>query len=80
MIYREATAKSNYVTLDADWQVNDRLGAKFQAGSTKGDRLHAAPVHRRGDPGQWRRRELGHPRQRLAGRLERGGRHRPRAT
>ncbi len=36
MIYREATAKSSYVTLDADWQVNDNLSAKFQAGSTKG--------------------------------------------
>ncbi len=36
MIYREATAKSSYVTLDADWQINDSLGAKFQAGSTKG--------------------------------------------
>ncbi len=36
MIYREATAKSNYITLDADWQINDSLNAKFQAGSTKG--------------------------------------------
>ena len=36
MIYREATAKSNYITLDADWQVNDKLNAKFQAGTTKG--------------------------------------------
>jgi len=37
MIYREATAKSSYVTLDADWQVTDNLSAKFQAGSTKGE-------------------------------------------
>ena len=36
MIYREATAKSSYITLDADWQINDNLSAKFQAGSTKG--------------------------------------------
>ncbi len=36
MIYREATAKSNYITLDADWQINDNLSAKFQAGNTKG--------------------------------------------
>jgi len=37
MIYREATAKSNFVTFDVDWQVNDNLSAKFQAGSTKGE-------------------------------------------
>ncbi|KAF1685183.1 TonB-dependent receptor [Pseudoxanthomonas broegbernensis] len=37
MIYREATAKSSYVTLDADWQINDNLVSKFQAGSTKGE-------------------------------------------
>jgi iron complex outermembrane receptor protein len=36
MIYREATAKTSYVTFDADWQINDNLGAKFQAGTTKG--------------------------------------------
>lgn len=36
MIYREATAKSSYITADADWQINDTLNAKFQAGSTKG--------------------------------------------
>lgn len=36
MIYREATAKSSYVTFDADWQINDNLNAKFQAGTTKG--------------------------------------------
>ncbi|KRG69903.1 TonB-dependent receptor [Stenotrophomonas terrae] len=36
MIYREATAKSSYITADADWQINDKLNAKFQAGSTKG--------------------------------------------
>lgn len=36
MIYREATAKTNYITFDADWQINDNLGAKFQAGTTKG--------------------------------------------
>ncbi|HGM7336879.1 TPA: TonB-dependent receptor [Stenotrophomonas maltophilia] len=36
MIYRESKAKSSYVTFDADWQINDNLTAKFQAGSTKG--------------------------------------------
>ncbi|HEL3785289.1 TPA: TonB-dependent receptor [Stenotrophomonas maltophilia] len=36
MIYRESKAKSSYVTFDADWQINDSLTAKFQAGSTKG--------------------------------------------
>lgn len=36
MIYRESTAKTNYITLDADWQVSENLTAKFQAGTTKG--------------------------------------------
>lgn len=36
MISREATAKSNYVTLDADWRVNDNLSATFQLGSSNG--------------------------------------------
>ncbi len=36
MIYRESKAKTNYITFDADWQINDNLGMKFQAGSTKG--------------------------------------------
>ncbi len=37
MISREATAKSNYVTFDADWKINDTLGFKFQAGTTEGE-------------------------------------------
>ncbi len=37
MIYREATAKSNYVTFDADWQINDDLSSKVQVGTTKGE-------------------------------------------
>ncbi|HEU4655825.1 MAG TPA: TonB-dependent receptor [Steroidobacteraceae bacterium] len=37
MIYREATAKSNYVTFDADWQINDNLKSKVQVGTTKGE-------------------------------------------
>ncbi|HEU4653192.1 MAG TPA: TonB-dependent receptor, partial [Steroidobacteraceae bacterium] len=37
MIYREATAKSNYVTFDADWQINDGLSSKVQVGTTKGE-------------------------------------------
>lgn len=36
MIYRESTAKTNYITLDADWQVSENLTARFQAGTTKG--------------------------------------------
>ncbi len=37
MIYREATAKSHYITFDADWQVNDSLRAKVMVGSTEGE-------------------------------------------
>lgn len=36
MIYREATAKTNFITFDADWQITDNLRTKFQAGRTKG--------------------------------------------
>lgn len=36
MIYRESKAKTNYITFDADWQISDNLGMKFQAGNTKG--------------------------------------------
>ncbi|OZB51160.1 MAG: TonB-dependent receptor [Stenotrophomonas sp. 14-69-23] len=66
MIYREATAKSNYLTLDADWQVNDRLGAKFQAGSTKGEgstpRQFIAEVTLAADAGaSWATHGIGSP-------------------
>jgi len=37
MIYREATAKTSYATLDADWQISDNLEARFQAGTTSGE-------------------------------------------
>ena len=37
MIYREASAKSSYTTLDAAWQINDNLSSKFQAGTTSGE-------------------------------------------
>src|SRR4051794_30076989 len=37
MIYREATAKSNYVTFDADWQISDNFRSKVQVGTTKGE-------------------------------------------
>ncbi|HEY6640725.1 TonB-dependent receptor [Povalibacter sp.] len=37
MIYREATAKSNYITFDADWQINDALRSKVQVGTTEGE-------------------------------------------
>ncbi len=36
MIYREASSKTHYYTLDADWQATDDLSAKFQVGTTKG--------------------------------------------
>src|SRR6478735_6397781 len=36
MISREATAKSNYITFDADWNISDSLRASFQAGTTEG--------------------------------------------
>ena len=31
-----ASSDSNYITLDADWQVSDTFGMKFQAGKSKG--------------------------------------------
>ena len=37
MIYREATAKTHYVTFDADWQINDGLTSKVQIGTTEGE-------------------------------------------
>jgi iron complex outermembrane receptor protein len=37
MISREATAKSNYITFDADWQINDSMSASFQVGTTEGE-------------------------------------------
>ncbi len=36
MIYREATAKSSYITFDADWRINDTFTTTFQAGTTEG--------------------------------------------
>lgn len=36
MIYREATAKASYATFDADWQINENLSSRFQAGTTSG--------------------------------------------
>lgn len=37
MIYREASAKSEYITFDADWQITDNLSSKFQVGTTSGE-------------------------------------------
>ena len=37
MISREATAKSNYITFDADWNITDSLRSKFQVGTTEGE-------------------------------------------
>ncbi len=37
MISREATAKSNYITFDADWQINDSFNLKTQVGTTEGE-------------------------------------------
>ncbi len=36
MISREATAKSNYITFDANWKINDALTSKLQVGTTEG--------------------------------------------
>jgi iron complex outermembrane receptor protein len=58
MISREATAKSNYVTFDADWHINDALSSKFQVGTTEGtgstDRQFIAEVTtNRGGGASW---------------------------
>ena len=37
MISREATAKSSYVTFDADWKIGDSLTFKTQLGTTEGE-------------------------------------------
>jgi len=42
MIARTSSAKSNYVTFDADWQITDNLSSKFQVGSSRGTGLTAA--------------------------------------
>jgi iron complex outermembrane recepter protein len=36
MISREATAKSNYISFDADWKISETLSSKFQVGTTEG--------------------------------------------
>ncbi|NUR23108.1 TonB-dependent receptor [Frateuria sp.] len=36
MIYRKASSKTQYYTLDADWNISDNVSATFQAGTTKG--------------------------------------------
>jgi iron complex outermembrane receptor protein len=36
MISREATAKSSYITFDADWRISDSLTSNFQVGTTEG--------------------------------------------
>ncbi|KRA33591.1 TonB-dependent receptor [Rhodanobacter sp. Root627] len=41
MIARTSSAKSNYVTLDADWQITDSLSSKFELGTSKGTGLTA---------------------------------------
>jgi len=37
MISREATAKSSYVTFDADWKINDTLSFRSELGTTEGE-------------------------------------------
>lgn len=37
MIYREATAKSHYITFDADWHITDTLRSKVMVGTTEGE-------------------------------------------
>ncbi len=58
MISREATAKSNYITFDADWQITDGLSSSFEAGTTEGkgstDRQFIAEVTtNRGGGASW---------------------------
>jgi iron complex outermembrane receptor protein len=37
MISREASAKSNYITFDADWRITDTMSFKAQVGTTEGE-------------------------------------------
>ncbi len=66
MIYREASAKSDYLTFDADWQINDDLRGVFQLGRTKGvgstDRQFIAEVTLgRGGGASWSTHGTGGP-------------------
>ena len=66
MIYREATAKSSYVTFDADWQINDTLNSSVQVGTTEGegttDRQFIAEVTTAGGGGaSWNTHGIGSP-------------------
>ncbi len=58
MISREATAKSHYITVDADWKINDTPGPQGAGGHHRGRGLDGAPVHRRSDHEPRRRRQL----------------------
>ncbi len=66
MIYREATAKSSYITFDADWQINDALRSRVQLGTTEGegttDRQFIAEVTTAGGGGaSWTTHGIGSP-------------------
>ncbi|HMN46603.1 MAG TPA: TonB-dependent receptor [Povalibacter sp.] len=66
MIYREATAKSSYVTFDADWQINDTLRSRVQLGTTEGegstDRQFIAEVNMASGGGaSWTSHGIGSP-------------------
>jgi iron complex outermembrane receptor protein len=66
MIYREATAKSSYVTFDADWRINDALRSKVQVGTTEGegstDRQFIAEVNlASGGGASWSSHGIGSP-------------------
>lgn len=66
MIYREATAKSHYVTFDADWQITDSLRSKVMVGTTEGegstDRQFIAEVTtNNGGGASWNSHGIGSP-------------------
>ncbi|MBB6095950.1 iron complex outermembrane receptor protein [Povalibacter uvarum] len=66
MIYREATAKSNYITFDADWQITDSLRSKVMVGTTEGkgttDRQFIAEVTTNAGGGaSWTTHGIGSP-------------------
>ena len=66
MIYREASAKSSYTTLDAEWQINDNLSSRFQAGTTSGEgstprQFIAEVTLARGGGASWTSHGIGSP-------------------
>jgi iron complex outermembrane receptor protein len=66
MISREATAKSNYLTFDADWQISDTWSSKLQVGTTEGEgsterQFIAEVTTNRGGGASWTSHGTGRP-------------------